>query len=164
MMTATAAVNGTDSIVKDREEAAAGIIVSAMKWSAAAALVPVPVLDLAALGAVQARMVIDLSELYEEQVTSQSARAVVSVLLGSLLPGAAAGAVGASLIKSAPLVGAVAGAGALAGFGAAATYAIGKVFVNHFKGGGTFSTLDGNALKAELAAEFRKGKSATAGA
>jgi uncharacterized protein (DUF697 family) len=146
------------------EETAANIIVSAMKWSAAASIVPVPVLDIVALGAVQTRMVMDLSDLYGETASKQSARALVSVLLGSLFPGVAAGLVGVSLFKSAPVVGTLVGAGAMAGFGAAATYAIGKVFVKHFQGGGSIATFNPADVKDELAAEFKKSKSARDGA
>ena len=146
------------------EETAANIIVSAMKWSAAASIVPVPVLDIVALGAVQTRMVMDLSDLYGETASKQSARALVSILLGSLFPGVAAGLVGVSFFKSAPVVGTLVGAGAMAGFGAAATYAIGKVFVKHFEGGGSIASFNPADVKDELAAEFKKNESARSGA
>lgn len=151
------------SIEQGAEETAANIIVSAMKWSAAAAIVPVPALDIVALAAVQTRMVMDLSELYGDTASKQSARALVSVLLGSLFPGAAAGLVAVSVFKSAPVIGALVGAGAMAGFGAAATYAIGKVFVKHFERGGSLASFDVADVKSELAAEFKKGKSAQGG-
>ena len=151
------------SNVQDTAETAANIIVSAMKWSAAAAIVPVPVLDIIALGAVQTRMLMDLSELYGETVSKQSVRGIVSVLLGTLFPGAAAGLLGASLFKSAPVIGTVVGAGVFAGFGAAATYAIGKVFVKHFERGESLATFDPAEVKDELTAEFKKSKSAQGG-
>jgi uncharacterized protein (DUF697 family) len=159
-----ATVTESASIEQVTEETAANIIVSAMKWSAAAAIVPVPVLDIVALGAVQTRMVMDLSELYGETASKQSARALVSVLLGSLLPGAAAGLTGVSLVKAAPVIGTLVGAGAMAGFGAAATYAIGKVFVKHFERGESITTFSPTEIKDQLTAEFKKGKSANIGA
>ena len=145
------------------EDTAANIIVSAMKWSVAASIVPIPVIDIMALAAVQTRMVVDLSELYGEKINKQSARALVSVLLGSLFPGVAAGMVSVSLFKVAPVIGTLAGAGAMAGLGAAATYAIGKVFVKHFEQGGTVASFDAADVKSELAAEFKKSKSAQSG-
>lgn len=142
----------------ERHEAAAEIITSAMGWSAAAGAVPVPILDIAALAVVQTRMVMDLTELYGERLGQQSARALVSILLGTIIPGALTGGIVGSVVKSAPFVGTLVGMGSLAALGAAATYAIGKVFVRHFEGGGTLATFDAKSIKSELKAEFEKAK------
>ena len=40
------------------------------------------------------------------------------------------------------------------GLSAAATYAIGKVFVNHFEGGGTLANFSPEAVKADLKREY----------
>ncbi len=134
------------------------IISSSMKWSAAAGLVPVPYLDLIALGAVQTRMLIDLSEAYGQSFGKEAANSVVSVLLGTLVPGLAAGAVMGSTLKVLPLGGTIAGIASMAAFGAAATYAVGKVFARHLASGGKPSNFSPEAIADDLKAELNKAK------
>lgn len=142
----------------DRHEEAGKIISSAMSWSAASAAIPVPVLDLVALGGVQTRMIIDLSRLYGHSASSETARGIVSVLLGTLLPAGAAGAIVGSGTKFVPGWGWLIGFASLAALGAAASYAIGKIFVRHFEGGGTLADFDASAVTDDLKEEFAKGK------
>lgn len=156
-MTATA-IAADETIALTRHEQAAEIIASSVRWSAATGAIPVPLADTAALAVVQARMIMDLSELYGERASKEAARAIVSVLLGSLLPSVGAGAVISSTLKMTPIVGALGGMLAMAVLGSAATYAIGKVFVRHFEGGGTLSSFKADAIKDELKEEFAKGK------
>ena len=65
----------------------------------------------------------------------------VKSILASLLAGVGAPALGAavtaSLFKSVPILGAVSGFIAIPGAAAAFTYAVGKVFLQHFASGGT---------------------------
>jgi uncharacterized protein (DUF697 family) len=142
----------------DRHARAGQIISSAMGWSAASAAIPMPILDLLALGGVQAKMIIDLSRLYGQEASGETARGFVSVLLGVLLPGAGAGALASSSAKVLPGWGTAIGVVSLATLGAAASYAIGKVFVRHFEKGGTIATFDPKAVTEELKEEFAKGK------
>lgn len=134
------------------------IVSSAVKWSAAAGLVPLPFLDLVALGAVQTRMLMDLSKVYGHSFGKEAANAIVSVLLGTLIPSAAAGAVMGSAVKAAPGVGTLAGIASMSAFGAAATYAIGKVFARHLAGGGKPGDFSATSIADDLKAEFRRGK------
>jgi hypothetical protein len=57
-----------------------------------------------------------------------------------------------------PGVGTAAGVMSMSILGGAATYAIGKVFVQHFESGGTFLDFDPEAVREHFAAEFTKGK------
>ncbi|WP_445490028.1 DUF697 domain-containing protein [Rhodopseudomonas sp. RCAM05734] len=134
------------------------IVSSAVKWSAAAGLVPFPVLDLVALGAVQTRMLMDLSAVFDKPFGKEAANSIVSVLLGTLIPGAAAGAVVGSALKTAPMVGTLAGMASMAAFGAAATYAVGKVFARHLAGGGRPGDFSAAAIADDLKAEFKRAK------
>jgi uncharacterized protein (DUF697 family) len=142
--------------VADRHSEASRIVSSALGWSAAAGFVPVPILDVAALAAVQAKMVMDLSALYGEKSSNELARGVVSVLLGTLAPFKLTEIALVSGAKAIPVVGTIMGALSMAGFGTAATYAIGKVFVRHFERGGTVGSLDAESVKEDLKAEFAK--------
>ncbi len=151
-----------DESVKDRKlSESSKIISSATTWAAAAGAVPVPVLDLLALAAVQTRMIMDLSAVYEQSFKKESAKALVSVMLGTLAPGVATGALLGSAVKTAPVVGTLAGMASMAAFGAAATYAVGKVFVRHLDAGGAVADFSAEAIKAELKNEFKAAKPAT---
>jgi uncharacterized protein (DUF697 family) len=135
------------------------IISSSVKWAAAAGAVPVPFLDTVALAVVQAKMLMDLSEVYEQKLSKDAAEGLVSVLLGSLLPTAATGMLVGSTIKYAPVVGTIAGMATMAALGSAATYAVGKVFARHLVKGGTVSNFSADAIKNELKSEFENAKS-----
>jgi uncharacterized protein (DUF697 family) len=151
-------VETTEAPRLDVHERAAEIISSSVRWSAAAGAVPLPVLDLVALGAVQAKMISDLSQAYGRPVSAEAARGVVSVLLGTLLPAGVTGALLGSGFKTVPVAGTVLGMVSMAAFGAAASYAIGKVFVRHFEKGGNLDSFSAEAVKEELKAEFSQAK------
>lgn len=142
----------------DVHERAAQIIGSSVRWSAAAGAVPVPFLDLVALGVVQAKMISDISQAYGQPINTEVAKSVVSLLLGTLLPASATGALMGSSSKTVPMVGTVLGMVSMAAFGAAATYAIGKVFVRHFEKGGNLESFSAEVVKEELKAEFSRAK------
>src|SRR5205807_3395497 len=91
--------------------------------------VPVPLLDLVLLSAVQTRMIYALARLYGQPLTGQRFAEVASTLgLGLLLRQASRG-----VIKLIPGVGTVVGSvagGALAG---ASTYALGRAFCYYYQ-------------------------------
>jgi uncharacterized protein (DUF697 family) len=103
-------------------------------------------------------MLMDLSKMYGHSFSQEAANAIVSILLGTLIPGAAAGAVMGSAIKTAPGVGTLAGIASMSAFGAAATYAIGKVFARHLAGGGRPGDFSASSIADDLKAEFKRGK------
>ncbi len=137
-----------------RLDRAAELIASASRWSIAASLVPVPVVDLAALASVQTNLVVNLCDLYDQKVTKQAVSGVISVLLGTLLPVGASQAVAGTSLKFLPVVGSLVGAVSMAAFGSAATYAIGKVFVRHLENGGTLSSFSAAEIKEDLKKTF----------
>lgn len=139
-----------------RLDAASKIISEATKWSAVASIIPVPSLDLVAIGAVQVKLVTDIAKLYGSDFTHESIKALVSALLGTLIPSGASKALVGSAAKSIPGYGTVIGFVSLAAFSSAATYAIGKIFVRHFENGGTLADFSPEAVKADLKNEFQK--------
>lgn len=143
---------------KDVHAEAALVISKAVKWSAAAAVVPLPYIDLVALGAVQASMVRDLAHVYKINVDNESLKVVVSALLGTLAPAAVSGGLLGSSLKVVPLGGTIIGSLGLVAFGSAATYAVGKIFVRHFENGGTLSSFSAEAVEADLKKEFAQAK------
>lgn len=139
-----------------RLDAAAKIISESTKWSAVASVIPVPAVDMLAIGAVQVKLVSDLSKLYGSSFSNESIKAIVSALLGTLVPAGATRVVAGTAAKYIPGYGSVVGLISLAGFSSAATYAIGKIFVRHFENGGTLADFSPEAVKADLKNEFQK--------
>ncbi len=135
-------------------EPASRIISGAVKWSAATSLIPVPVVDLVALAAVQGKMVTDLCHQYGHSFSDEAVRGVISVLLGTILPNGLASYATGAIARGVPGVGVVVNIITFGGFAAAATYAIGKIFVGHFEGGGTFNSFSPAAIRDDLAREF----------
>lgn len=151
-------MSDTETETPDVHAEAAQVISSAVKWSAAAAVVPLPYVDLIALGTVQVKMVRDLAGVYGVDANTEMVQGVISALLGSLAPAAISGSLVGSSLKLIPGGGTLIGSAGLAAFGAAATYAIGKIFVAHFDKGGTVASFSAEAVEADLKKEFAAAK------
>jgi uncharacterized protein (DUF697 family) len=105
-------------------------------WAGVAGLIPVPVADVAAVGALQLQMVHRISQVYGVPFTANKGKALIAALVGTIVP--ASSTLGAaSLLKSVPVVGTAISALVMPALASAATYAIGKVFIQHFASGGT---------------------------
>lgn len=128
-----------------------------MYISGGVGLIPVPVVDVIGVGANQLYMVKLISDAYEVPYNKNLVRSLISTLLSTL---AASGTVAASasLIKSVPILGQVAGSVAMAAYSGAATYAIGKAFIMHFEAGGNLLNFDPEKMKKYFAEKFQEGK------
>jgi uncharacterized protein (DUF697 family) len=123
-----------------RDELASKLVDRFSLWSGAAGLIPVPIVDVAAVGGVQLQMLRRLSEIYDVPFTENRGKSIIASLAGSLIPASTATttAMGVgSLIKGLPGIGTAIGALSMPVFSAGATYVIGKVFIQHFASGGT---------------------------
>lgn len=140
-----------------REQQAMLLVKSYIPWSAGAGLLPMPLLDVAALVTLQLRMLSKLSDLYGVPFRENGVKSTVTSLLGSVLSTSLGGALG-SLIKIVPVVGPLVGVAAVPGVYCAATYAIGRVFVTHLAAGGTFLDFDAEKMRAYFIAEYEKAK------
>jgi CRP-like cAMP-binding protein/uncharacterized protein (DUF697 family) len=105
-------------------------------WSGVAGLVPVPLLDLAAVGGVQIQMLRSISKIYGVPFSENKGKALILSLAGSMIP-ASSGLGAASVTKGVPIVGTAIGTVAMPALSAGATYAIGMAFIEHFAIGGT---------------------------
>ena len=121
-------------------------------------IIPVPVVDLVALSGIQLRMLQKLTQLYEIPFSRNLGKSLISALLGGILPTYAAAGVAGSLAKVVPLGGTATGMMTMSAFGGASTYALSKVFIQHFESGGTLLTFDPNKVKEYFAAQFKQGK------
>lgn len=128
-----------------------------MLWATGGGLIPVPMLDVVAITAVELKMLKELSSLYEVPFREDQVKSILT----SLLAGVAApalGAITASLLKAVPILGVLSGSIAVPGAAAALTYAVGKVFVQHFASGGTFLDFDPKKVREHFARQFEEGK------
>jgi uncharacterized protein (DUF697 family) len=137
------ASDGTDpantaaTSTQSRDEIASTLVDNFALWSGAAGLIPIPLVDLAALGGLQLQMVRRLSQIYGVPFSENSGKALIASLAGSAIP-TSSGIGAASMLKAIPFVGTIASALALPALSSGATYAIGKAFMQHFASGGTF--------------------------
>ena len=125
---------------QERDEAAARLVDRFSLWSGAAGLIPIPIVDMAAVGGVQLQMLRRLSEIYGVPFSENRGKSIIASLAGAVIPASTATttAVGVgSMVKSFPGVGTAIGALTMPVFSAGATYVIGKVFIQHFASGGT---------------------------
>lgn len=130
--------------------------------SAAVGLVPIPAFDLVALTGVQLNMLYRLSKIYDIPFKQEAAKSVLASLLGGGGSSALAQSIYASGVKSIPILGAIIGGVAMPVLAGATTYAVGKVFIQHFESGGTFLTFDPEKVKAYFAKMQQEGKAVAA--
>jgi uncharacterized protein (DUF697 family) len=137
------AAPGTD---EQRDQEAAQLVDRFSLWSGAAGLIPVPLIDIAAVAGVQLQMLRKLSEIYGVPFSENRGKSVIASLAGSVLPASTATSTAitfGSMVKGVPVIGTTIGALTMPALAVGATYIIGKVFIQHFASGGTL--LDFNA-------------------
>jgi uncharacterized protein (DUF697 family) len=105
-------------------------------WSGVAGLLPIPFVDLAAVAAVQIQMLRVISRIYDVPFSENRGKALIAGLFGTVIP-VSTGVGMASVVKSIPIAGTAVGALVTPALAVAATYAIGRVFIQHFASGGT---------------------------
>jgi len=133
----------TEEETKKRAARAQELIRTNTLISAGIGLIPMPLLDFAALVAQQIFMIEKLGSLYGQKVSNDRAKQIVLSLLAALLPGSTyLRFVGYSLLKAVPLVGPTLSLLTMPVLAGASTYAIGQVFNMHFASGGTFLSFD----------------------
>lgn len=142
-----------------RDAAASKIVERYIWWSAGAGLVPIPLLDAAAMAAINLKMVKELSAVYEVDYQEDRVKAII----GSLTGGAAAGLLGRStvantVLRTIPLIGQTVASLSMSVFGGATTYAVGKVFIQHYAAGGTLLDFDPDKARAFFSEQYEKGK------
>jgi len=110
--------------------------------SAGLGLIPVPLLDVAALTTQQLYMIKNLGELYGQDFRHQLGRKAVVALVGSVIPQSSWRFTLYGAIKLIPLIGTPISMLTQPILASAMTYAVGEVFNKHFASGGTFLSFD----------------------
>jgi uncharacterized protein (DUF697 family) len=138
------------------------IVKKYMYWSMGAGFIPVPFLDFAAVMAVQLKMLSTLAKHYGVSFSENRGKEIVAALIGAALPGNIAGSALGSALKMIPVAGTIIGGVSVPLLAGATTFAVGKVFTQHFETGGTFLDFDVEKMKSHFQQEFEKGKSEAA--
>lgn len=124
----------------------------------AVGLVPVPLVDLAGVAALQLKMLHTLAKTYEVPFTKDLGKSAIGSLIGGGLPAATAMPIAASFVKFVPVVGQSLAVLTMPVINGALTYAVGKVFLQHFASGGTLLTFDPKAMRDYFVQQFEEGK------
>lgn len=123
-----------------------------------AGLVPVPIVDVVAITALQMKMLKDLADFYEVKLARNQ---MTYSLIGSATAGIGAPMAVAPLLSSVmkviPGFGTAAGVASMPIVGGASTYALGKVFVGHFEAGGTLFTFDPVKVRERMRTYYTEG-------
>lgn len=120
-------------------------------------MLPLPFVDMAATTGIQLNMLRKIAHEYDVPFKQDAGKSIITSLLGGVFP-VTFGCTVASIVKFIPLIGQTAGALTMPALSGGSTYAIYKVFVQHFESGGTFLDLDPKKVKAYFAEQFTKGK------
>jgi len=163
--TDTASGDAPEKIDVPRDVAAAKLVERFSLWSGAAGLIPVPVVDVFAVGGVQLQMLNKLSQIYGVPFSENRGKALIASLAGSWIP-ATSGVGAASALKVVPILGTLIASFVMPVLSAGATYAIGKAFIQHFESGGTlldFNPPDYREFIKTQQARFRRKSAPSAG-
>ncbi|WP_281560636.1 DUF697 domain-containing protein [Thalassomonas sp. RHCl1] len=120
-------------------------------------LVPIPAVDLVAVTGIQLKMVHSLAKIYDVPFKDELVRSSISSLIGSTVA-LSASRVASSAVKVIPGVGSILGTLTMPTINGATTFALGKVFIQHFESGGTFLTFDPEKVRDYFAHQLDEGK------
>lgn len=135
------------------ETRAENIVNEHVLWAVGAGLVPIPLVDIAAVTAIQLDMLKQLSTHYGIGYSESEGKAWVSALAGSL-----AARIGANAVKLIPGIGSILGGVAMSVMSGASTYSIGQVAMSQFRLGRGFSSMDLSAAKRAYEEHLERGK------
>jgi len=120
----------------ERGEVASKLVDRFAIWSGVAGLIPLPVVDVLAVGGLQVQMLRRLSQIYDVEFSQNRGKALIAALAGTMIP-VTSGMGAASAMKAVPVVNILAAGFVMPVLSAGATFAIGKAFIQHFESGGT---------------------------
>ena len=133
---------------------AESIIRSHVIWAMGGGLIPIPLVDFAAVTAIQLEMLQQLANLYKVDYTKSMGKTFVSALTGTTFA-----RIGASMLKAIPGIGSVLGSTSMAIMSGASTYAVGQVAISLFASSAGLSGFNVDTVKQAYEQAYEKGKS-----
>lgn len=122
-------------------------------YSMGAGAIPIPLVDLGAVTAVQLDMIKQLCGMYDIDFNEVTGKSFIASLTGSLFA-----RYGASLVKAVPGIGSLLGGISMVIMSGASTYAVGQVCANFLDGNISLDNVDVKAAKKMFDKEFERGK------
>lgn len=120
--------------------------------------IPIPILDMAGITAIQLRMIQSISKNYDDKFDKKYVTKVISALVAGVGTKSIATGTFGSLVKLIPVIGSVVGAVTYPAVAGATTFALGQVFVRHYESGGTLLTLETAPVKDYFKEQYNEGK------
>jgi uncharacterized protein (DUF697 family) len=133
------------------------IIREHVAFSMVAGAIPFPVVDIAAVTAIQLDMLKQIADRYEVDFNRERGKSLASALFSATV-GSLVGRTGASMVKVIPGIGTILGIGSQIVLAGTTTYALGKVFDQHFNKRGTLDNFDVEEMKESFQDYLKKGK------
>jgi len=147
----------TTAVAVASEAGARDIVKRNMVWSVAAGLLPVPLVEFAAITAVEVKLIKELAEHFKVPFESALAKSAVASLLASLGSVTLGKVVARGAFRFIPVVGPLVAAASLSAVASAITYAVGRVFTVHFAAGGTLLDFEIEKIRDFFRKEFAIG-------
>ena len=136
-----------------RRASADALIRQHVLMSSGAGLIPIPLADVAAVAAVQVRMLEELTKLYGARLTKSTLENFVAGLTGGMFA-----RIGASAFKALPGIGTLLGGASMSIMSGASTYAVGQVAKKHLETTGSLANVDMTKAKREYGQAYESGK------
>ena len=140
-----------------RREQAAKLIKRYSAASAGFGIIPIPALDMAAIGTSQLLMIRSVAKIYGVDLSKDRVRAIVSSTVGGVAPVLLGGGL-SSIFKVIPVVGTIAGAVTLPSIAGLTTLTLGNAVADHLDAGGSLDELGLAQLRATFSSEFMAAK------
>lgn len=143
--------------LSNKEDQAYEIVKQHTFWSIGAGLIPIPVLDIVSVTAIQLDMLKSICELYGVNYSKEQGKSWISALAGATLSSVLS-RMGASAVKSIPGLGTVIGTASMAVLSGATTYGLGAAAIYHVEKEGNFVQFNTEKIKKLYDEKMEEGK------
>jgi Uncharacterized protein/domain associated with GTPases len=120
-------------------------------------IVPIPLVDLLGVAGLQLHLLNKLAGIYGHSCSAEMGKKLIASITGGAVSAFAAYPL-SMVLRSIPVVGWTLGAGSRSILSGATTYAVGRVFAQHFDKGGTLLDLNLDKAKSSFKDHYEKGK------
>ncbi len=143
--------------MNEKLEKARKIVKEYMWWAMGAGLVPIPIVDVATVTAVQLKMLLKLAKHYNIPFSKNRGKAIIASLVSTLSATTISKGFLSSTVKTVPIVGTLTAPFIMPTISASVTYSIGIIFIQHFESGGTFLDFDPEKTRDFFKLQFDEG-------
>lgn len=145
---------------QERLSEAKKIVRNNMYMAMGIGVVPYPLVDIAGIAAFQAKAIKELSSLYDVPFNDHKIKNILASLISGVTAPWLGGVLFSSVVKFLPGLGTFMGIVKVPIAAGAVTYAIGRVFVQHFEAGGTLLDFDPDKMRDFFSEQMKEGKKA----